>query len=100
MGFIGKFFGKKIDDTVNIPEAPFKAQIIFECGLVPQNKEKVQAAVEEFIEKYPDNIAEPPRVNIASDGNVIEIVLLCKKKEELSELNEELEFIARRYGLR
>jgi hypothetical protein len=100
MGFIAKFFGKKTVDTFKIPDTPFRAQIIFECDLVPENNKKVQAAVEEFTEKYPDNIAEPPRVNIASDGNVIEIVLICKKKEELMALNKELELIARRYGLR
>jgi len=99
MGFISKFFRKKADKTEEI-SGPFKAQIIFECGLVAQNVEKLQGAVEEFMEKYPDNIAEDPRVTQASDGNVIELVLLCNDKDELMKLNKEFELIAQRYGLR
>ena len=99
MGFIGRYFGKKKDDIVINP-GPFKAQIIFECGLVPQNTQKIQAAIEEFINKFPENIADNPRLTQASDGNVVEISLICKDKEELLNLNKELEIIATRYGLR
>lgn len=99
MGFLGRYFGKKTAD-IEIDRVPFKAQIIFECSLVPQNAERVQAAIEEFMNKYPDNIAANPRLTQASDGNVVEISLVCKNKEELLNLNKELEVIAARYGLR
>lgn len=97
MGFIGKLFGKK---TAGIPSGPFTAQVIFECALVPQNQEKVTAALEEFMGKYSAHIVENPRVTRASDGNVIELTLRCNNKDELMWLNQELESIARRYGLR
>ncbi|MCK6619037.1 MAG: hypothetical protein HUU32_06865 [Calditrichaceae bacterium] len=97
MGFIGKLFGK---NAAEIPAGPFTARVIFECALVPQNQEKVTAALEEFMGKYSAHIAEDPRVTRASDGNVIELALRCRNKDELMWLNKELESIARRYGLR
>lgn len=97
MGFIGKLFGK---NAAEIPSGPFTARVIFECALVPQNQEKVTAALEEFMSKYSAHIAEDPRVTRASDGNVIELTLRCRNKDELMWLNRELESIARRYGLR
>lgn len=97
MGFIGKLFGKNV---VKIPSGPFTARIIFECARVPQNQEKVTAALEEFMGKYSAHIAEDPRLTQARDGNVIELTLRCRNKDELMWLNRELESIARRYGLR
>ncbi len=81
-------------------EGPFTAQIIFECNLVPQNKEKVRAAVEDFIRKYPGRIADNPKVTQASDGNIIEIKVVCNSRKEVMEMNRQLEIISRRYCLR
>lgn len=83
-----------------ISEEPFVARIIFECNLVPNNKECVKAAVESFIQKFPNHVVENPRVTQASDGNVIQLTLICYDQEQLMSLNRELEMTARQFGLR
>lgn len=97
MGILEKFF-RKADMTA--ARKPFTAQIIFECDLVPQNKQKVRSAVEEFMARFPDRLADNPRVTQASDGNIIEIKVLCNDREEVMEMNRHLEIISKRYGLR
>ncbi len=100
-----RLFEKFFKDTEekseeNFEQRFFAAKIIFECELVLQNNQRVKAAVEEFMEKYSDRIAENPRVTHASDGNVIELTMLCHDNEEILKFNKELELVARRYGLR
>ena len=101
MRLFEKFFsdaGEKREESFE--QRYFAAKIIFDCELVLQNNEKVKAAVEEFVNKFPDRIAENPRITHASDGNVVELTLLCQNKDEILEFNKELELVARRYGLR
>ena len=98
MGILGKFLNK--DSSESISKSPFAAQIIFECGLVLQNKQIVKLAIEEFADKFSANIATSPKITQATDGNVIEITVYCDSKDELLYLNKELEQIAQHYGLR
>lgn len=101
MRLFEKFFGsEKETESESLEQRFFAAKIIFECELVLQNNQRVKAAVEEFIEKFPDRIAESPRITHASDGNVVELTLLCHDKEEVLKFNRELELVANRYGLR
>lgn len=99
MKLINRLLGNREADNI-YPEETFAATIIFECSLVLDNKKRVATAVEEFIGKFPDRIAAWPRVTQASDGNVIEVTMICDSKEELLNYNRELELIAYRYGLR
>ena len=98
MSFLGRLFGR--DQEEFVAKGPFTAQMIFECERVLQNKQKVTHAIEEFAERFPENILAEPRITQASDGNVIELTLSCADKEELLNMNKELELIAERYGLR
>ncbi len=99
MKFLNKFLQKNDGEDV-YPDEPFAAAIIFECARVEDNKSRVTLAVEEFIGKYIDRVIDSPRITQASDGNVIEILLHCENKEDLLQLNKELELVALRYGLR
>ncbi len=99
MKFMSRWLSSREAEDI-YPEETFAATIIFECSLVLDNKNRVATAVEEFIGKFPDRIAAWPRVTQASDGNVIEVTMICDSKEELLNFNRELELIAYRYGLR
>ncbi len=83
-----------------IPDEPFVAQIIFECAKVLDNRNRVEQMLTEFIEKHIDALAAPPKVSIATDGNVIQLMLKCEDEEDLLYFNREVELLAHRYGLR
>ncbi|MCB0264093.1 MAG: hypothetical protein R3C41_05605 [Calditrichia bacterium] len=98
MKMLNRLLGRNRSDL--IPAEPFAAKIIFECARVLDNRARVEAAVQEFMQKYLDAIAEPPVITQASDGNVIEITMLCDDQDDMLQFNRELEIIAFRYGLR
>ena len=83
-----------------IPDEPFIAQIIFECAKVLDNRNRVERMLTEFMEKHADALAAPPKVSIATDGNVIQLMLQCANEDHLLYYNREIELLAHRYGLR
>ena len=89
-----------IPHPVNHKKKGFIAQILFDCDRDTEYLERIHAALNAFAKKFPSNIADHPRVTLASDGVLIDIKVICHSKNELLNLNIELERTAYRYGLR
>jgi len=94
--FLNKILGKGL-----LPRpTPFSARIIFACNQVPEATRRATAALEDFMARFPDRIAEAPRIHQATDGEVIELTLWCYHTREVKRFNRIFEGIAHRHQLR
>lgn len=94
--FFTKILGKRLLNRSN----PFSAKIVFACQQVPEQTRLARAAVEDFMNRFPERIAAPPRIHEATDGNVIELTVWCYHTRDVKRLNRIFEMIALRYQLR